>query len=568
MKKKSLRRGAPLKLEDMSKQELLDLVKSYESRKKYGLVWEDDKTREHFEFDNNKIIPVLHEVKELRINNTENSEPNYLIEGDNFYALNILKYTHQGRIDLIYIDPPYNTGNKDFKYNDVFIDKEDTFRHSKWLSFMNKRLQLAKDLLSDTGTIFISIGDDEQANLKLLMDSIFGENNFVDLFLWNKTQTPPSLSYKSRNNIDYVLCYEKKKNKNKYFAKLSQNSDAPLLNKGNGVRDLSFPPNTVKFNIPDGVYKPEKKSGVYLKSQCVVKNGVNQNSFTLTGEFKWGPENLENEISLGTYFLVKSKNFSIRYQKVNSRVSDMVPNKLLDNSFNIGTNEEASSQMKRMGLNFSYPKPVSLIKFLINMTTRDHKAAIILDFFAGSGTTGESVLQLNKEDSGNRKFILVTNNEENICEDVTYPRIQKVMQGFTDIAGNAVEGLGGSLNYLKIKFIKKTLSSDEMKIRITDNCVDLLCFREGVFDGSNIEDESFRLFSRDNICVGIYTSFDYSRIEMFKSELKKFKGQKKAYIFTFDNEGLNPNDFIDWDGIELEPIPQKILEVIGNLNAY
>ena len=552
----------------MAQQELLDLIKSYESRKKYGLVWEDDKTREHFEYDNNLIIPVLDEIKTLRINTNEFDGSNFLIEGDNFYALNILRYTHQGKIDLIYIDPPYNTGNKDFKYNDAFVDKEDTYRHSKWLSFMSKRISLAKELLSDTGVIFVSIGDDEQANLKLLMDSIFGENNFVDLFLWNKTQTPPSLSHKSRNNIDYILCYEKKKNRNKYFAKLSQNSDAPLLNKGNGVRDLSFPPNSVKFNIPDGVYKPEKKSGVHLKTQCIVKNGLNQNSFTLSGEFKWGPENLEKEISLGTYFLIKSKNFSIRYQKVNSRVSDMVPNKLIDGSFNVGTNEEASSHMKRMGLNFSYPKPVSLIKFLINMTTRDNKSAVILDFFAGSGTTGEAVLQLNKEDSGKRTFILVTNNEENICKDVTYPRIKMAMNGFEDPSGNAIEGLGGSLNYLIIKFVKKTLSSDEMKIRITDNCVDLLCFRESAFNEVQIKNDDFRIFQRNYMCVGIYTSFDYSSVEVFKSELKKIDGQKKAYIFSFDNEGLNPNDFIDWGDIELEPIPQKILEVIGNLNAH
>ena len=551
----------------MSKQELLDLIKSYQSKTKYGLIWETDKTREHFEFDNNEIFPILSEKSSFRIKDPSIETPNYLIEGDNFYALNILSYTHQGKIDLIYIDPPYNTGKNDFKYNDVFIDQEDTYRHSKWLSFMSKRLKLARELLSDNGVIFVSIGDDEQANLKLLLDNIFGENNFVDMFLWNKTQTPPSLSYKSRNNIDYILCYEKKKNQKKYFGKNSQNSDAPLLNKGNAVKDLNFPANSVKFSIPDGTYKTGEKASVYLKTQCIVKNGVNKNAFTLTGEFKWGQENLEKEISQGTYFLVKSKNFSIRYKKIDSRVSDMVPNKLIDSSFGVGTNEEASTQMKSMGLNFSYPKPVSLIKFLINMTTRDNKKAIILDFFAGSGTTGEAVLQSNIDDAGDRSFILVTNNEENICSDVTYPRIQKVILGFKNSNGSLIEGLGGNLNYFKIKFIRKSSNPDEMKMRVTDNCIDLLCFREGIFDGVKSSTDHFKIFKNKTRILGIYNSIDYSHLKTFKNLMDQLEGRKKVYVFTFDNEGLNPNDFEDWNDIVLEPIPQKILEVIGDLNA-
>lgn len=551
----------------MSKQELLDLIKSYQSKTKYGLVWETDNTNEHFEFDNNKIIPVISELKENRITDSTTSEANYLIEGDNFYALNILRYTHQGKIDLIYIDPPYNTGKNDFKYNDIFIDQEDTYRHSKWLSFMNKRLKLARELLSADGVIFVSIGDDEQANLKLLLDNIFGESNFIDMFLWNKTQTPPSLSHKSRNNIDYILCYEKKKNQKKYFGKNSQNSDAPLLNKGNSIKDLNFPANSVKFSIPDGVYKAGKRSAAYLKTTCVVKNGVNKNAFSLTGEFKWGQENLEKEISLGTYFLVKSQNFSIRYKKIDSRVSDMVPNKLIDSSFGVGTNEEASLHMKSMGLNFSYPKPVSLIKFLINMTTRDNKNAVVLDFFAGSGTTGEAVLQSNLEDGGNRSFILVTNNEGDICKDVTYPRIKKVMLGFRNSTGNLIKGLGGNLNYFKIKFLKKSINLDEMKMRVTDNCIDLLCFREGIFDEYNSLTDQFKIFKNKTQILGIYNSIDHSHLKAFKKILDQLEGKKKVYVFTFDNEGLNPQDFLDWKDIKIEPIPKKILEIIGELNA-
>ena len=157
----------------LNKEELLEVIKNLESKKKYGLVWDEEKVPEKVVVDCQHQLPVLKEVKDKEII-TDPSQPTHiLIEGDNYHALSVLNYTHKGKIDLIYIDPPYNTGNKDFVYNDCYVEKEDTWRHSKWLNFMSKRLELAKELLTEKGVIFISIDEHEYANLKIICDEQF-----------------------------------------------------------------------------------------------------------------------------------------------------------------------------------------------------------------------------------------------------------------------------------------------------------------------------------------------------------------------------------------------------------
>ena len=160
----------------LSKEELIEKLKKLESRKKYGLIWDEEKTKEQFEKDAQNSLPVLKELKNKEIKKEESKLTNILIEGDNYHALSVLNFTHQNKIDVIYIDPPYNTGSKDFKYNDRYIEKEDSYRHSQWLSFMNKRLRLAKKLLKNEGVLFISIDDNEYARLLLLLEDIFSED--------------------------------------------------------------------------------------------------------------------------------------------------------------------------------------------------------------------------------------------------------------------------------------------------------------------------------------------------------------------------------------------------------
>lgn len=572
-----------MNFDDLSKQELIDLLKSYHARKKFGLSWESDKTREHFEFDNNKIIPLLIENKESRISSKKGEIPNFLIEGDNFYALNILRYTHKGKIDFIYIDPPYNTGNKDFKYNDVFVDKEDTFRHSKWLSFMNKRLILAKELLSEKGVVFISIGEDEQANLKLLMDSIFGENNFIAVVpRLAKTSSDKGTFYAPSK--DYVLVYKHSQRTEKFndildsdyidrFKGLDERGRYATVGLYQAALDpmrgcvnqrywIECPDGS--FIIPPGNVFPAKiKDGSHIPPESIEDK-----------VWRWSFERYLRDKE--TLIFKKSKrspmlnekgeksewNVDTKYYLEDRQESGKRPRDWMDKFLNtIGSNE-----IKKYGLSFDYPKPSSLIKYLIQIS-HESKDITILDFFAGSGTTGDAVLQLNHEDLGNRKFILVTNNEDNICKEVTYPRLSKAIKGYTDPSGNLVDGFGGNLVYLKVDFVNRSTNSDEMKMRLIDNCQDLLCFKEGIFEEIENKNEEFRIFAENDQVLGMYCHVDYSQIENFKNAMDKVEGKKKAYIFTFDNEGLNPNDFFGWENIELEPIPKKIIEVIGDMNV-
>lgn len=473
-------------LTDDEKSALLGMLRTH---KKYGLVWEDKP--EAVEEEMKIKLPVLTEVKERAIINDTETEhyPNHvIIEGDNLHAEVVLDYVAANSIDVIYIDPPYNTGNNDFIYNDKYVDKEDNYRHSKWLSFMSKRLMIARKLLSDKGIIFISIDDNEQANLKLLCDEIFGENNFVGTYFWKRTSTPPALSYKIRRKLEFVLCYQKTSILKRTFAQgYVDGGDAPLLNNGNPLGILKFPPKTVHFNLPDGIYSSKSSYKVKLITPVHVVNGVNEEEFEAEGHFKWGQDNLNREVSEGTYFLIKSKQFSPRFQK--STKATKVPSNIIDEDVNVGTNEDAQKEISNFGLdiNFDYAKPTSLVGYLCRMPFWKKCDIKILDFFAGSGTTLDATMKLNAEDGGCRQCILVTNNENGICENVTYERNKRVIEGYTSPNGEHVEGLhGNNLRYYKTDFVGRERTVKNMRA-LVDATTDMLCIKEDMY----IEVDSF-----------------------------------------------------------------------------
>lgn len=549
-------------LEDFSKTELIDLVKKLRAKRKYGLVWESDKIREHF--DSQTILPVLEDLPELAIKSKSEKPTHLLIEGDNYPALALLNATHSSRIHFIYIDPPYNTGNKDFKYNDDFVERDDVYRHSKWLAFMSKRLELAKNLLSEYGIIFVSIGEDEQANLKLLMDSVFGENNFIETFIWESIFRPSNLGKSVRRNSEYVLCYVRNKSENFTLAQKSQETqgEPSLTQNNNAPRTLTFPANYVKVKLEDGTYKKGKFGEIEMLDDLVVKGGLAIKEFRINGKLKWKQEYLDSEIEKGVTLSIKTKSF-IPYYRKDYQETILRPTKIIPRD-TVGDVLAANAELKRFfGESvFDYPKPTSLIKYLISICELPENP-IILDYFAGSGTTGDAVLQLNNEDEGNRQFILVTNNEQNICEEVTYPRLQKIINGFEDSAGNKIVSKEANLRYLKVESLAKTKNPDEMKIRISEKIVPILCVKEMVFDEEKSNSKSFSIFKSDKKVVGIYNSFDLSDLERFKASLSKYADlPKKAYLFTFDDQALADELFDDMPDVALEPIPQKILELL------
>lgn len=408
------------------------------------------------------------------------SSGNIYISGDNLDGLKHLLKSYSRQIKCIYIDPPYNTGSDGFVYRDNFnytkeslqeklsvseeeaeriihLTRRDSASHSAWLLFMYSRLLLARDLLTDDGVIFISIDNNEQANLKLLCDDVFGEENFIENFLWTKTSTPPSLSTKSRKTTEFVLCYERYRSDIKYNGDLLSGGDQPLLNSGNSIRTLTFPKGKIFFNkrkFIDGIYRPQQPDRVALKNEIAIENGVPDKDVILEGPFKWDEANLLNEINLGTTFLVKSEIFAIRFinykegykrpkNYLNERITSPVINK---QNQNVGTNENASSEIEEIfGRRvFEFTKPTSLISYLLNFIVQD--GDIVCDFFSGSATTSHSVLKLNASDEGNRKFISVQ------LPEVLSPEVDSQKVAYEFLKEN---NLPTTLDYIGIERIKR-----------------------------------------------------------------------------------------------------------------
>ena len=479
-------------LEGLTNEEKASLVELLRSQKKYGLVWEDKP--EEIETRLVDELPVLTEVPECAIVSESPDAPNHiLIEGDNLEALTALAYTHEGKIDVIYIDPPYNTGNKDFVYNDSFVDREDGYRHSKWLSFMDKRLQIAKSLLSSGGVIFISIDDNEQAQLKLLCDSIFGERNFIAKFDWRK-KTGANDAKDIAVITESVLLFALNK---------SELIEKELWNRDEGSRDIK------RFKLQDefveerGMYYLDTLDRGGLQYSDSLNYGITapdggviypngRNSFVNDGWiWKWSKDKIDWGLKNKFVEFVKSKKstgskYTIKYKVYEKVDNEGNPRKKIGRAYtNLiidPINQQGNTEISNIfdGLNpFSNPKPIGLVNYLLN--TLSNNKSIILDFFAGSGTTLHATMQLNAEDGGHRKCILVTNNENNICEEVTYERNKRVIQGYTTPKGEEVEGLhNNNLRYYRTNFLSRDKSVKNMR-QLVRLATDMLCIKNDVY---------------------------------------------------------------------------------------
>lgn len=528
-----------------SKTELVRELKKVEKRKKYGIVWEDKP--EQVAVLCKEKLPVLEEDKSKNILSGRDKPINVLIEGDNYHALSVLNYTHKGAIDVIYIDPPYNTGNgESFIYNDKIVDKEDTYKHSKWLSFIAKRLILAKNLLAKHGVMFTHIDEHEMAQLVLLCNELFGENN-VDVLIWEKTAniTNTKIIRRIKQTHEYiVVCY--KDRENTFFGKIKKATK--------WAKTYSNPDKD-----PRGPYLP---GIISLEEGRSDSKSINFYSLKLpsgrimTREWYYPKSKIEELIADNRIYFPRAGDGVPRIKIFQNEDQFYYCNSILTDLGTITTAKEEIADMFEGKDLFSTPKPTKLGMELIRLIK--DKNITVLDFFAGSGTVGHSVLKLNNEDGGNRKFILCTNNENNICMEVCYPRVKKAILGYNNFSNEKVKGLGSNLKYYSCNFVDAD-PTDKNKRKLVDKSTEMLCLKENCFDEDG-KGPSFRMFTNgQNKHLGII--YDDDGIEPFKKEVKKLNQKFVVYVFSLD-DSAREEEFEDVKKlVELRPIPAVILNV-------
>ena len=578
---------------------------------KYGLYW-DKNIEEEDAFQLMKTnIPFLDRKEFL---NKQSDLSTILIQGDNLHSASLLNMAlpYGKKIDVVYIDPPYNTGHGDsvFTYNDKSVNKDDGYYHSKWLNQISRRLSLLRDLMDDKGVIFISIDDNELYNLKLLCDSIFGENNFLGNIVQNKGNAQnDALDLQKNHEYCLVYCkkrfYVKKNNKVKEIPHLYETKveTKELIEEngryyyiGSGITTggeggtlkarlnlgytIYYNPKTHDFiGIED--YDKEiakisdEESEVYTDNKEYIENGYipirPPKKKGKLGVWTWELKKFNSEKD--TILIKKtSKGYSIN-KKMFVEASDIkvidgkhcyfketkAPLKsILDFSSAAGSSELINVLTKQ---EFNNPKNVEFIKYLIKSFPK--KDALVLDIYAGSGTTAQSVLELNEEDGGSRQVILCTNNEKNICTNVTYPRTKTVVTGIRPNGTKYCEPRKVNFLYYIVDFMPDSNSRDQAKYNLAEKVDELLCINEGLYN--EVERTAFCSHYSNAISsrhLFIYSElFNKEKFASFVNLIKSYSGDKAVYVYSnnyeLDDEILSqiPSDAV------VKPIPSKIYEI-------
>ena len=527
-----------------------ELVK-IKKQKRYGLVWEDKKEDVVEQCKNELPVLVVDESK--TIFEDPNGPTHILIEWDNFHALSVLAYTHEKKVDVIYIDPPYNTGNKDFIYNDSFVDKEDTFRHSKWLSFMEKRLELANKLLKNTGIILMNIDENEFAQLKLLWDEIFWHQNYVIDLIWNSRKSVSNDAIISLNhNHTLIFCKDIKKlqdNKDMFRFKVDHSI---FSNPDNDLRGLwtadPFDAPNIRINLTYPITNPNTGT-VYYPPNGRCWRTTKEEYKSLYDEWK---------IIFGKRWISKPQ---LKRYLSDAQEKWTTPKSIFDD---VWTTTNGTQELEKIlwENKFTNPKPVSFIRKLLELSSSND--SIILDFFAGSGTTGHAVLELNKEDGGNRQFILCTNNENQIAEEVTYPRIRNVINGYAD-----VEGILANLRYYRTDFISNDKSIDDLRHKFILRCSEMLQVRENCFERASFEwiTSHFQVFEwLSSVLVILYDPYDDidKLAQLAQTVLKRLV----VYVFSMSTEIWEEEISHIAPNITIETIPDEILETYKKIFGF
>lgn len=541
----------------------LSLIENELTKKKYGLIWEEHEERVDKELETQ--IPTFEEIKNKEIVCNPEEKFNFLLEGDNLHSLYLLEKTHKEKIDIIYIDPPYNTGKEDFIYNDKIIDEMDGYKHSKWLSFMERRLKIAHNLLSDKGIIFISIDENEFSQLKLLCDDIFNENNrLITNHIQVRYDNKQTHDLNFLPVMEYVLVYAKDKfkflpnlpyenyNYDKFVYEIVEKEKGTIFNVGNdkvevfkkGQWDIIKHENGAEQYLKEiwisgSIYSDISYGKIYQK---IVEPRFNIDGLgSLYKIYGRGDDGLgyryyTNPQKEGA---TKGKTFSgIPLNRIEQiKNGEAKKYKPISNIYNFAPDFGNIRHEGNVPFN-SGKKPVKMLKELINY--HQNKNAVVLDFFAGSGSTAQAVLELNKEDNGNRQFILCTNNENNICEDITYKRIKNVINGY-----GKYDALKTNLKYYRCTYIPRINTENEnLHNNLLINIKNLIQLENGI----EIDDNKIKVY------------LDEEELDKFSTNKEELEVCEKVYISSDILLTSEQEEIFENNNIEVYIIPEYYFE--------
>lgn len=518
-------------------------------------------------------MPVLKEDKKKKIITDKSGPVNILIEGDNYHSLSVLNYTHKKKIDVIYIDPPYNTGNKSWKYNNNYVEKDDRFRHSKWLSFMSKRLQIAKRLLEDDGVVVVTIDDYEAFTLGMMLDEIFGENNRIGVLVIESNPRGRTTNRFFATSHEYCLIYAKNATKAVVENLPLTEEQANAFNLEDEVSRYRLLP----FRRSGGLSTPDERPNSYYPVYYGEKNGIiclekSKGMVEILPLDRSGRKRVWRQTKPS--FLDAVNRGDIVIKKNGDEYSILMKDRIKEGrkpkTVWISPKYDASSHgtvlldrilSKRKA--FDYPKSLYAVIDILSVLTTEKKDAVVLDFFAGSGTTGHAVLELNKRDGGMRQFILCTNNEDNnengakIATDICYPRLENVIKGYS-YRKKKIAGLGGNLRYYQTDFVEQVRTDNDKRVLVSRS-TEMLCLAESTFEEVLARKGEFALYqNKEQITCIIY---DEDAIADFRKAIKKFKKPLVVYVFSYDHT-YNEEDFAGIPNlIKVKPIPEVILNI-------
>lgn len=554
-----LQLGKKLDFTDWPKEQLIAEVRRLRKRKKYGLVWEDKP--EVFVEQCKTELPVLKEVRSKAVAKEKNGPMNILIEGDNYHALSVLNYTHKGKIDVIYIDPPYNTGARDWKYNNNFVDINDMWRHSKWLSMMSNRLMSAKKLLKRDGVLICAIDENEQAHLGVLLEELFPNHEIVCVTIVHNPRGVQGKNFSYTHEYAFfvypkglkVIGPRKIREEEIGWRNLRDNGGESLRT---DARNCFYPiivknEKLVGFGdvIPSSIHpgKQSVKKGSQYFIYPIDSKGVER-------KWRYARQSVEQ-----IAHLLRAKKNKDGYEIEIGKDFGMVRTVWQDSRYDSNENGTKLVHALVPNTHFDFPKSIWNTYDCIAPILYGRKNAIVLDYFAGSGTTGHAVLVLNKEDDGKRKFILCTNNENNIATDVCYPRIKTVIDGHKDY--KEITNIPSNLKYFRTAFVGAE-PNDKNKEALTRQATEMLCMHEDVFELVK-ETEDIKIFKSQERYLGIV--FDENAIPTLKKEITKAGGMWNLYIFSLGDDTFE-DEFEDMkQKITIAPIPEAILRVYRRL---